>query len=169
MGSASFNCTAPPGGCPATQGFWHFACRWPLVSATIDGIAYNGKASPITMTIGGITYTQAQLLTIMPSGALHSGAYANTISQLVAAVLNLSAGGADNATIDGAVSALNTLFTGVNIFCGSGLCAQTPQFKAQVDAYESILDGYNSAQNLGFTCSEGVGLKPGTCNTGKKN
>jgi hypothetical protein len=55
--------TVPPQatGCPATQGFWHKADRWPSFNKAIDGVIYNGATNK-SMTIGGITYTQGQLL-----------------------------------------------------------------------------------------------------------
>ena len=35
--------TVPSGtGCPATQGFWHKASRWPNSSTFVDGVTYNG-------------------------------------------------------------------------------------------------------------------------------
>src|SRR4029077_18410163 len=88
----------PAGGCPATQGFWDKAANWPNVSdpVLLAGVTYNPNHS---MIIGGITYTQAQLLAIMPSGSLHTGGYVNALSQFVAAVVNLAAG-AQTAGID---------------------------------------------------------------------
>lgn len=149
----------PPGGCPATQGFWHKASRWPSVASavTIDGVTYNPDKS---MTIGGTTYTQAQLLLIMPSGALHTGGYVNALSQFVAAVLNLVAG-AQHSTIDSTISAINTALDGQPAFLtGNSLNPSFPaSLQTLLNSDEGALDAYNSATNLG--CTEGSGLSVG--------
>jgi len=64
-------------GCPATQGFWHKASHWPTVSGTADGVTWDKSAK--TLTIGGTTYTQAQILELLPSGSLHSGGVENDL------------------------------------------------------------------------------------------
>jgi hypothetical protein len=167
--TAIIQCAATTGtGCPATQGFWHKGANWPHVNTTVDGVVYNGATNPITMVIGSKSYTQAQLLLLMPSGGLHSGAFANSLSQFIAAVLNVAAGAqvtpAANAAITGVNAAL--LASGLNIFgpgpsINSNFSAAT---RALVESYETALDNYNSAVGLG--CTEGSGLSTGS---GKKN
>jgi hypothetical protein len=86
---------APPTGCPATQGSWHKASRRPNVTKVVDGVTCNGTSTPKTMAIGGVTYTQAQLLLLMPSGSLHTSGLRQWLSQFIAGVLNLAAGAQD--------------------------------------------------------------------------
>ena len=146
---------APPAtGCPATQGFWHKAANWPNVTASvnIDGVIYNPDHS---MVIGGITYTQSQLLSILPSGSLHTGGYVNALSQFIAAVLNLAAG-AQHGSIDSTISAINTDLTGVHFIVGTSLGSVPPAVQAALNGFEGTLDNYNSAVGLG--CTEGSGL-----------
>jgi hypothetical protein len=153
----------PPGtGCPATQGFWHKAANWPAVHAVVDGIVYNG-ATDFSMVIGGITYTRIELLQVMPSGGLHSGNYANSLSQLIAAVLNVAAGAQHTASADAAIASDQAALAGVQIFCGAGLntlCPVSPAVVSAVEANLTALDNYNSA--LGLGCTEGAGLTIGS-------
>ena len=154
--------TVPPQatGCPATQGFWHKASRWPDFTKVVDGVTYNG-ATTHGMVIGGITYTQDQLLALMPSGSLHTGGYVNALSQFIAAVLNLTAG-AKNGGIDPTVSAINTALTGVTFVTGSGpyaLGSVPANVQNILTGYLQALDNYNSAVGMG--CREGSGLITG--------
>jgi hypothetical protein len=151
---------APPTGCPATQGFWHKGERWPDVNKVIDGVIYKGGTDH-SMVIGGITYTQSQLLLIMPSGDLHTGGYVNALSQFIAAVLNLAAG-AQPANIDPTISAINTALTGKPAFIiGTSLNPLFPlNLQATLQSFETTLDNYNSAVGLG--CQEGSGLTLGS-------
>jgi len=144
----------PPTGCPATQGFWHKASNWPNVASpvNIDGVTYNPNHS---MTIGGMTYTQSQLLLILPSGSLHTGGYVNALSQFIAAVLNVAAG-AQHSTIDATISAINTDLTGVQFILATSLGSVPPNVQAELNAFEPVLDQYNSA--VGLNCTEGTGL-----------
>jgi len=71
------------------------------------------------MVIGQITYTQGQLLALLPSGALHTGGYVNALSQFIAAVLNLTAG-AKHASIDTTVSTINSDLAGITFVSGTG-------------------------------------------------
>ena len=155
---------APATGCPATQGFWHKAANWPTASDVVDGVVYSG-APNYTMTIGGITYTQSQLLALLPSGDLHPGDFANSLSQFIAAVLNVAAGAKLTLSGADAIAAVNTALKGVNIFCPVGtsdsICSTIPSsVTATVESYEPALDNYNSAVGLG--CSEGAGLNTGS-------
>jgi hypothetical protein len=148
---------AAPTGCPATQGFWHKSSRWPNVSKVIDGVIYNGGTDH-SMVIGGIKYTQSQLLLILPSGALHTGGYVNALSQFVAAVLNLAAG-AQTDSIDSTISAINTDLAGIPFITGTSLAPISASLQATLASFETTLDNYNSAVGLG--CTEGSGLTLG--------
>ncbi len=164
-----------PIGCPATQGFWHKGSNWPNIDASVDGVIYNG-GSDHSMVIGGVTYTQGQLLALLPSGSLHTGGYVNALSQFIAGVLNLAAG-AQHSTIDSTISAINTDLTGVTFVTGDG-SALNPYALAPISAslqstlagFETTLDSYNSA--TGLNCTEGSGLTIGgasATNTSKKH
>ena len=155
--------TVPPQatGCPATQGFWHKASRWPDFTKVVDGVTYNG-GSDHSMVIGGVTYTQGQLLALMPSGSLHTGGYVNALSQFIAAVLNLSAG-AKNGSVDATVSAINTDLAGVTFVTGDGsalhpyaLAPISVSLQNTLAGFTQDLDNYNSAVGMG--CREGSGL-----------
>lgn len=157
--------TVPPQatGCPATQGFWHKADRWPNFNKSIDGVIYNGATK--SMTIGGITYTQGQLLALLPSGSLHTGGYVNALSQFIATVLNLVSG-AQHAGIDATVTTINTDLTGITFVSGSGtaldpyvLAPISASLQATLSGFEDTLNNYNSAVGLG--CNEGSGLNLG--------
>ncbi len=155
--------TVPPQGtgCPATQGFWHKASRWPNFNKATDGVTYNG-ATGHSMVIGQITYTQGQLLALLPSGALHTGGYVNALSQFIAAVLNLTAG-AKHASIDTTVSTINSDLAGITFVSGTGtaldpykLVPISASLQATLEGFESSLDQYNSAVGMG--CNEASGL-----------
>lgn len=157
--------TVPPAatGCPATQGFWHKADRWPNSNKAIDGIIYNGATKSIT--IGGVTYTQGQLLALLPSGSLHTGGYVNALSQFIATVLNLVSG-AQHAGIDSTVLAINTDLMGVTFVSGSGtaldpyvLSPISTGLQATLVGFENTLNDYNSA--VGLNCNEASGLTLG--------
>jgi hypothetical protein len=149
-------------GCPATQGFWHKANRWPNSNNAVDGIIYTGATKSIT--IGGISYTQGQLLALLPSGSLHTGGYVNALSQFIAAVLNLVSG-AQHASIDATVSTINTDLTGVTFVTGSGtaldpyvLAPISASLQATLSGFENTLNNYNSAAGLGCTEASGLSL-----------
>jgi hypothetical protein len=149
-------------GCPATQGFWHKADHWPNSNNAIDGVIYTGATKSIT--IGGITYTQGQLLALLPSRSLHTGGYVNALTQFIATVLNLVSG-AQHAGIDATVSTINTDLTGVTFVSGSGtaldpyvLAPISAGLQATLSGFESTLDSSNSAAGLGCTEASGLNL-----------
>jgi hypothetical protein len=153
----------PPGGCPATQGFWHKAANWPVVRTAvtvsgITGLVYNTNQS---ITIGSFSYSQADLLQLLPSGSLHSGNYANSLSQFVAAILNVVAGAKQTAAGNAAIlSDFNALKT-FNIFAASTSLANAPaSIVNTVEANQPALNDYNSA--VGLNCQEGSGLNTGS-------
>ena len=145
----------PGTGCPATQGFWHKASHWPTVSGSVDGISYD--ASTQTLTIGGISYSQSELLNILPSGSLHTGGYVNALSQFIAAALNLIAGG-KHSTIDSTIIAINNALIGVTFTNGTSLSVPS-NIQTLLNNSETALNNYNSAVGLG--CSEASGLNVG--------
>jgi hypothetical protein len=154
--TAIVQCT-PATGCPATQGFYHKANHWPLSSGSADGVTWNAAAK--TLTFGaGPTYTQAQILQLMPSGSLHTGGVENDLSQFIAAALNLIGGAQHNATIDGIVSTIAADLAGTNIF--SPPVNLTAQAVTDLNANGTALDDYNSDNPASGLpkCSEGSGL-----------
>ena len=161
--TAIIQCAPIAGGCPATQGFWHKAANWPAVTVVVDGVTYNG-GTDFSMVIGGKSYTQAQLLSLMPSGGLHSGNFANSLSQFIAAVINVAAGAKTSAAADTAIGGVQAalLASGLPIFSGGGI---NPAFAAttiaSVESFESALDDYNSAKGLGCTEGSGLNIPPG--------
>jgi hypothetical protein len=83
-------------GCTFTQGFWkNHAEDWPVTS----------------LTLGTVTYSQADLLAIFNKPAAGNGLI-SLAHQLIAAKLNL-AGGADDSSIAGAIAAADTLIGGL--------------------------------------------------------
>jgi hypothetical protein len=132
-------------GCPATIGFWKNTAKHPFPNS----VATNG------LTIGGVTYTASQLLTILK--ATGSGnAVAILGKQLVGALINLAAGAAHNATADAAIADAETLLQNNNLNLLTSKVAPSSALGQELLADEVTLDGYNSA-NFG-TCSEGSGL-----------
>jgi len=158
----SCNVPPPPGGCPATQGFWHKGANWPTVLAPVNinglpGLTYNVNKS---ITIGGVNYSQSQLLELMPSGSLHSGNYANSLSQLIAAILNIAAGAKHTAAGDNAIASDNAALTNNPLFCAPNvLCNLGASVTNTIQGNLTALDNYNSA--VGLNCTEGAGLKTG--------
>jgi len=151
-----------PTGCPATQGFWHKAQNWPNVTATIDGVTYNG-ATDHSMVIGNETYTQAQLLALLPNGSLHTGGYVNALSQFIAAVINLAAGAQTGSPdlIDTAITTMNNDLNGIVFVTGNPpqLVSISSSLQTTLAGFTITLDNYNSA--VGFGCTEGAGLNIG--------
>ena len=123
-------------------------------------MTFNGATT--NMVIGGVTYTQGQILALMPSGSLHTGGYVNALSQFIAAVLNLTAGAQHTATIDTTIFAINMDLGGIPFVIGTSPVQLAPisaSLKATLASFETALDNYNSAMGLG--CSEGSGLTLG--------
>jgi hypothetical protein len=167
-------CNVPPtpaGGCPATQGFWHKAGNWPVVTApvTVAGIAglvYNPNQS---ITIGSFSYSQTELLQLLPSGSLHPGNYGNSLSEFIAAILNIVAGGKQTVAGDAAIVSDFNALQNFNIFAMPTSLASAPaSIVNTVEANQPALDDYNSA--VGLNCQEGSGLNTGSSSgNGKGN
>jgi hypothetical protein len=160
--TAIVQCT-PAKGCPATQGFWHQANHWPTASGSADGVSWDASAK--TLTIGGTLYNHADILRVLPGGALHSGNVANGLSQFIAAALNLVAGAQHNATIDGMIGKIVTDLNNTPLFVppqqpgGPVTLSQLPTAAlADLTNFLNGLDAYNSAQGMGCTEASGLGV-----------
>ena len=156
-----------PGGCPATKGFWHDPSKhgWPDAGVSVGGVTYEG--APLRgMIIGGQHYTQAQLLSLMPSAAAKGSGYVITGSQLIAAVLNIAAGGQHSAAVDAAIKTANNLLAvdarmvGTAYGVGLAINYTLPANNDALVAASTALDNYNS--DVGLTCSEASGLTTGS-------
>jgi hypothetical protein len=150
----------PATGCPATQGFWHKASHWPTVSGSIAGVSWNALTQKLS--IGAQTYTQDQILELLPSGSLHTGGVENDLSQFIAAALNVIAGGQQTLQINFIIGTIAADLSGTNLFVPSATAPNIPAGKATADLLQfgGALDSYNSATGLG--CSEGAGLNTGS-------
>ena len=163
-----------PTGCPATKGFWanhglpaqgqpSSPPVWPHVTNTFGGVAYDGIATPPTMTIGGHLYTQAQLITLLTENTKGNGELIAG-SQLIAAVLNIANGVSSTLTIGGVtvdassvISQINTILTNNSVILTSP-STLSKALNDQLKALGGQLDTYNDgAATLG--CVEGT---PGT-------
>lgn len=158
-GSTFVTCLNSPGtGCPATKGFWKNAVKHPFP---------NSLAFPVK--IGGVSYTAANLYTILGANASGGNAVSIMGSQLVAALLNIAAGAAHSTAVDQAIANAQSLLqvglpggpAGVTFpinmttdFVQSG----TALGQAMVNIANYLTD-YNGA-NFG-TCTEGAGLTLG--------
>ena len=152
----------PPGGCPATHGFFHKAGNWPVVNAPvtvlgITGLVYNPNQS---ITIGSFTYSQAELLQLLPSGSLHPGNYGNSLSQFIAAILNVVAGAQQTVAGNAAILSDFNALKNFNIFATPTSLASAPaSIVNTVEANQPALNNFNSA--VGLNCQEGSGLNIG--------
>ncbi len=130
--------------CPATIGFWKHHAFPPAVEAS-------------GLSIGGVTYTPSQLLTILNA----NGGNAVVIlgRQLVGALLNLAAGGIDNPTADAAISNAETLLSSNSLNLLTSDVKPSSTLGQELLNDEGVLNNYNSA-NFN-SCSEGSGLTTG--------
>jgi hypothetical protein len=116
--------------CPATFGFWKHHAFPP-------GVQTSG------LTIGGVTYTAADLLTI-----LNNPGNGNAITilgpQLVAALLNIEAGAVDNSTADAAIATAEALLSANSLNLLTSVVDPSSALGQALIAQASILDGYNS-------------------------
>jgi hypothetical protein len=145
-GSPSLVLSCAGTACPATIGFWK---HHPFPSSVqISGL-----------TIAGVTYSAADLLTILnaqPKG----NAVIILGKQLVGALLNLAAGGVHNATADAAIADAETLLVNNSLNLLTSVVPSSSTLGGQLLADETTLDSYNGA-NFN-TCSEGSGLMLGS-------
>jgi hypothetical protein len=140
--SAALNCGGTA--CPATIGFWKNQTKHPFPTS----VHQSG------LTIGGVTYSASDLLTILNNNG--GNAVAILGRQLVGALLNLAAGAKHNATADGAIATAETLLQTNSLNLLTSSVDPSTTLGQALLAPASILDGYNSADF--HTCSEGSGL-----------
>ena len=115
--------TNPHGDCIFTQGYWkNHAEVWPVMS----------------LTLGTVSYTQAQLLAILATPAAGNGLLI-LAHQLIATKLNIANGG-DPAVVIATVTAADALIGGLVVPPG-GSGHLTP---ASVSALTQVLDDYNN-------------------------
>jgi hypothetical protein len=140
--SAALNCGGTA--CPATIGFWKNQAKHPFP----DSVQQSG------LTIGGVTYSAADLLTILNRNG--GDAVAILGKQLVGALLNLAAGAKHNATADGAINTAVTLLQANKLNLLTSSVAPSTTLGQALLVPASILDRYNGAD---FNrCPEGSGL-----------
>jgi hypothetical protein len=129
-------------GCPATIGFWKNQKKHPFpVSVQASGL-----------TIGGVTYTASQLLTIL-SNPSTGNAVAILGHQLVGALINFAAGAKHNATADAAIADAQSLLQNNSLNLLTSTVSPSSSLGGQLTSDASTLDGYNTADFN--TCSEG--------------
>ena len=142
--SATISATAAVG-CPATPGYWKQETKHPFPSSL-----------SFPVTIGGIAYSASDFYTVLgnPGGgnAVQILGY-----QLVAAILNIAAGGEVNSTTLAAIAQANTDLTGINLTTGS--VAPSSALGQDMLVQAGILGSYNSGFNN--TCQDGTGLTIG--------
>jgi hypothetical protein len=155
---------APATGCPATQGFWK----------------HHAMATP-TMSIAGISYTNAELVSILDTAPKGGDATLILVHQLIAALANEAAGAKtgvieDGVNVDLAITEANSLletglpqagFPGsnpagvvfpINLHNSTGTFVQSGStLGGYFTTLSNVLNDYNSA--VGLNCSEGAGLK----------
>jgi hypothetical protein len=146
VAQGTYTITALPaaGGCPATIGFWK---HHPFPNSVQTG----------GMTIGGVDYSPANLLTILNSKG--GNAVAILGRQLVGALLNLAAAGVHNSTADGAIAAAQALLVKYNLNLLTSSVSPSLDPGPALIAQSTILDNYNNADFN--TCREGSGLITG--------
>jgi hypothetical protein len=131
-------------GCPATIGFWKNTKKHPFPPS----VASSG------LTIGGVTYSASQLLTILNA----NGGNAVVIlgKQLVGALINIAAGAKDNTSADMAIADAESLLSMNSLNLLTSVVAPSSTLGTALLADGAILDSYNSADFN--TCTEGSGL-----------
>jgi hypothetical protein len=100
-----------------SQGYWQNHSAWPVGALTMDGFSYNGTGSASTtmITLGGIAYTESQLLTVMQAST-GGNALLILADQLIAAVLNVANGAAHSANTDSTIADANSLLNNYNLY-----------------------------------------------------
>jgi hypothetical protein len=118
------------GTCPLTQGFWkNHPKAWPVSS----------------LTIGGVSLTEAQLITILKTAPKGGDATLILVHQLIAALLNVANGSVPSALVRSTITDAQSLLTG-NIGAGGTITsvkASSPTGQKMV-ADAAILDSFNS-------------------------
>ncbi len=164
-GASMTACTPAAGGCPATQGYWK----------------HHAMATP-TLMIGSVSYTDAELVTLLDTAPKGGDATLILVHQLIAALANEAAGAKHlgvtelGMSVDAAIADAQLLLTSklpVGGFTGTSpstvvypINLNNPsstwfvQSGTTLGGYfttlANVLDAYNSA--VGLHCSEGSGL-----------
>jgi hypothetical protein len=124
----------PTNVCPLTQGFWkNHPQSWPVTS----------------LTIGGITYTRTQLLTVMGNSA-GGDAVVILADQLIAALLNID-NGSDPSSVSAVIADAQTQLTGINLLSHTAVPTKSAKGQ-QMQSDASVLDSYNN-DNLTPNCT----------------
>jgi hypothetical protein len=146
--AVTLTCHVGGTGCPATIGFWKNEKKHPFPSSV----------QTAGLTIAGVTYTESDLYTILN----YNGGNAVAIlgRQLVGALLNLAAGGKDNAAADVAIATAEALLKANNLNLLTSSVDPSTTLGQALLAQEAVLDAYNGADFN--TCSEGSGLSLGS-------
>jgi len=144
-GSTSVTLTCGGTACPATIGFWKH-------HAFPDSVQTSG------LLIGGVTYSAADLLTILNNNG--GNAVAILGRQLVGALLNLAASAKHNPAADAAITTAEALLQANSLNLLTSDVDPSTTLGQALLAQEVTLDGYNSADF--HTCSENSGLIVGT-------
>jgi hypothetical protein len=126
------------GRCPATFGYWKHHAFPPSVQT-------NG------LNIGGVTYSAADLLTILNNPG-NGNAVTILGPQLVAALLNLEAGATDNPTADAAIVTADSLLSANKLNLLTSVVDPSSALGQALVNVASTLNGYNNA-NFN-TCQE---------------
>ena len=136
------------GACPATIGFWKNERKHP----------FPNSVQTTGLTIAGVTYSKSDLYTILNNNG--GNAVAILGRQLVGALLNLAAGGKDNAAADVAITTAEALLQANSLNLLTSSVDPSSTLGQALLTQEGILDGYNSADFN--SCSEGSGLTLGS-------
>jgi hypothetical protein len=144
-GSTSVTLTCGGTACPATIGFWKHH-------------AFPNSVQTSGLTIGGVNYSAAELLTILNS----NGGNAVTIlgRQLVGALLNLAASGKHNPAADAAITSAEALLQTNSLNLLTSFVSPSTSLGQALLVQAAILDAYNNADFN--TCSDGSGLMVGS-------
>jgi hypothetical protein len=142
--SSTVTCkTTTGGGCPATFGYWKN-------HAFPSGVVTNG------LTIGGVTYTAAELLGVLKTPDAGGNAVITLGHQLIAALLNESAGATDNPIADAAITSAQSLLETNSLNLQTSDIHSGTTLGGELLVPAGILNSYNSS-NFN-SCSEGSGL-----------
>jgi len=120
--------------CPLTQGFWKNHPQVWLVT---------------TLTIGGTTYTETQLLTVLGKSA-NGDAVSILADQLIAALLNID-NGSDPSSVSAVIADAQTLLAGTNLLAHTAVPTKSAQGQKML-ADAAVLDSYNN-DNLTPNCT----------------
>jgi hypothetical protein len=127
--NATVQCPAPPAGCTFTQGYWkNHPNNWPVSS----------------LTLGTVTYTKAQLISILKTPVGGNGLISLSY-QLIAAKLNQASGASVPPDVASAIAAADALIGGLVVPpVGSGFLSP-----AATDSLTTTLDTYNNGLAAG--------------------